>query len=142
MPGCIKTVYIIYVSLYAETKVAAEEYLLKAARNDFCPTVLRLSTIYGISLRMRFDLLINDFTKEAFARKKLVIYGEQFWRPYIHVADAAECVKLVIEADSDAVCGETFNVGDSGENYQKLMVSDVVKEFVPDIEVEIVKKDE
>ena len=74
------------VSLYAETKVAAELDVLARSANGFATTCLRFATVYGASPRMRFDLTVNEFTRDVVLGRPLVVYGEQFWRPYVHVA--------------------------------------------------------
>lgn len=126
------------VSLYAETKVEAEQYLLERAHDGFAPTVLRLATVYGVSPRMRFDLTVNEFARDAALRRKLVIYGERYWRPYVHVRDAAQAIKLVLESPAAARGGEVFNVGHTDENYQKLTLSRLLQERVPGLQVEFV----
>jgi len=130
------------VSLYAETKVAAELDVLSLADDAFAPTCLRFATVYGSSPRMRFDLTVNEFTRDAYLARELVVYGEQFWRPYIHIEDAAAGVVTVLEADRDQVAGEVFNVGDTGENYRKLDLVALLEERVPQLAVEYVQKDE
>jgi len=131
------------VSLYAETKVAAEKYLLTQPRLNVCkPTCLRFSTVYGLSPRIRFDLTVNEFTKELAMGRELVIFGEQFWRPYCHVYDLARAVMIVLEASERKVAFEVFNVGDTGENYQKRMLADEILKFIPDGKVKYVKKNE
>ena len=100
------------VSLYAETKVGVESALLKSSGPpDWYPTPLRFATVFGVSPRMRFDLTVNEFTMEMLTKKKLVVFGEQFWRPYIHVRDAARAILLVLKAPSSKVSGRVFNVG-------------------------------
>ena len=85
------------ISLYAETKVAVEMALLRSGRNNaWCPTPLRFATVYGVSPRMRFDLTVNEFTMEMLTKKHLTVFGEQFWRPYVHVGDAARAIGLVL----------------------------------------------
>ena len=88
------------VSLYAELKVKFENYLLHEVKKteNFCPTALRFSTVYGLSPRMRFDLTINEFTKELALGNELLIFGEQFWRPYCHVIDFSRAFKTVLES--------------------------------------------
>lgn len=131
------------VSLYAETKVATEQYLLGQDKANNCkPTCLRFSTVYGLSLRPRFDLTVNEFTKELALGRELVVFGEQFWRPYCHVYDLARSVVTVIEADQDKVAFDVFNVGDTSENYQKQMIVDEIKKQIPDADIKYVKKDE
>ena len=89
------------VSLYAELKVRFERYLLERSTPvDF--TLLRFATVYGLSLRPRFDLTINEFVRDAVLKGELEIYGPQFWRPYCHVSDIARAVVLVLEARSRA----------------------------------------
>jgi nucleoside-diphosphate-sugar epimerase len=89
------------LSVYAETKVATELDLLAASAEPDAPsvTVLRFATLFGLSGRARFDLTVNEF---AAVLQKLEVYGEQFWRRYIHVADAARAVRLVLEAPTRA----------------------------------------
>ncbi len=131
------------ISKYAETKVETEQFLLGQDRDNNCkPTCLRFSTVYGLSLRPRFDLTVNEFTKELALGRKLVVFGEQFWRPYCHVYDLARSVVTVIEADEDKVAYDVFNVGDTSENYQKQMIVDEIKKQIPEAEIEYVKKNE
>src|SRR5690606_33937398 len=120
------------VSLYAETKVATEQYLLSQPKTNSCkPTCLRFSTVYGLSLRPRFDLTVNEITKELALDRELVVFGEQFWRPYCHVYDLARSVVKVIESPEDKVAFDVFNVGDTTENYQKQMIVDEIKKQIP-----------
>lgn len=131
------------VSLYAETKVATELFLMEQPRTNICkPTSLRFSTVYGLSLRPRFDLTVNEFAKELALGRELVVFGEQFWRPYCHVVDLARSVISVIEAEEEKVAFEVFNVGDTSENYQKQMIVDEVQKQIPDANVKYVKKNE
>jgi len=127
------------VSIYAETKVAAEHYLLERARDEFAPTVLRLATVYGVSPRMRFDLTVNEFARDAALGKKLVIYGERYWRPYVHVRDVGHAIMLALDSPVAAPRGGVFNVGHTDENYQKLTLSDLLLERLPGLQVEFVK---
>lgn len=131
------------VSLYAETKVATEKFVLSQDKNNTCkPTCLRFSTVYGLSPRMRFDLTVNEFTKELALGRELVVFGEQFWRPYCHVVDLARSVIIVLEAPEEKVAFEVFNVGDTNENYQKQMIVEEIKQQLPDAVIKYVKKDE
>jgi nucleoside-diphosphate-sugar epimerase len=130
------------VSLYAETKVAAELEVLDRARNGLATTCLRFATVHGTSPRMRFDLTVNEFTRDIWLDRRLVVYGEQFWRPYIHVRDAARAVVTALEAPVEAVAGEVFNAGNTAENYRKLDIVELLSERVPDAEVEFVHRDE
>jgi len=120
------------VSLYAEQKVGMEQLILAGAQSNgggtarMQPTCLRFATVYGVGRRMRFDLTVNEFTRELWADRELEVFGEQFWRPYIHVRDAGRAVRTVLEAPAETVAGEVFNAGRSGENYRKL---DLVEEI-------------
>jgi nucleoside-diphosphate-sugar epimerase len=131
------------ISLYAETKVAVERAILgESGTNGFCPTLLRFATVYGVSPRMRFDLTVNEFTMEMVARGRLVVYGEQFWRPYVHVVDASRAVVSVLNAPTAIVKREVFNVGATGENYRKLDLVELVRPHAPGAAVEFVEKKE
>jgi nucleoside-diphosphate-sugar epimerase len=114
------------LSLYAETKVAVEEAIL--ARGDPAFTVLRFATVYGLSQRMRLDLTVNQFAVELFAKRRLVVFGEQFWRPYVHTWDAAAAIASVLSADSAIVGGDVFNVGATDENYRKADLVEFVRQ--------------
>ena len=83
------------VSLYAEQKVTIEQHLLQTKPEAVC---LRFATVYGVAPRMRFDLTVNEFTRDLWADKPLEVFGEQFWRPYVHVRDAARGIRTVLEA--------------------------------------------
>ena len=131
------------VSLYAETKVATEQFLLSQPKTNACkPTCLRFSTVYGLSLRPRFDLTVNEFAKELALGRELTVFGEQFWRPYCHVFDLARSVVSVIEAPEEKVAFEVYNVGDTSENYQKKMIVDEVRKVLPDSKITYVSKTE
>jgi nucleoside-diphosphate-sugar epimerase len=131
------------VSLYAETKVATEKFLLSQPKDNACkPTCLRFSTVYGLSLRPRFDLTVNEFAKELALGRELTVFGEQFWRPYCHVFDLARSVVSVIEAPEALVAFDVFNVGDTAENYQKKMIVEEVRKVLPDSKITYVQKNE
>lgn len=116
------------VSLYAEQKVAVEQHLLALDPAPFAVTCLRFATVYGVAPRMRFDLTVNEFTRDLWADKDLEVFGEQFWRPYVHVRDAARGIRTVLEAPVEAVAGEVFNIGDTRENYRKLDLVERIRE--------------
>jgi nucleoside-diphosphate-sugar epimerase len=128
------------VSLYAETKVAFERALL--AEGDLIATPLRFATVYGASPRMRFDLTVNEFTMEMLTKGKLVVFGEQFWRPYIHVRDAARAILMVLGAAEGVVSGRVFNVGATAENYRKQDLVEMIRRHAPDAVVEFVRREE
>jgi len=118
-------------SLYAETKVAVERYILENYDNfDFCPVILRSATAFGLSPRMRFDLTISEFTRELVLGRELLVYDENTWRPYCHVDDISGAIIKVIEADWLSVRGEIFNVGSNTENYTKKDIVNIICEKV------------
>lgn len=126
------------LSVYAETKVAAEQQILAAADSEFCPIVLRFSTAFGVSPRMRFDLLVSDFTLAALREGKIVIYGEQFWRPFVHIADIARAIELSLGAPRENVSGQVFNIGSNSANLRKLDLGEAVQRELPDTRLEFV----
>jgi nucleoside-diphosphate-sugar epimerase len=131
------------VSLYAEQKVGMEKLILGGGSgNGLAPTCLRFATVYGVGRRMRFDLTVNEFTRELWADRELEVFGEQFWRPYIHVADAGRAVRTVLEAPVEKVRGNVFNAGRSGENYRKLDIVEEIGKQTDKGRVTYVKKDE
>ena len=126
------------LSSYAETKVNIENHLMNKA-NDIDWLVCRLSTVYGVSPRMRFDLTVNDFAMNAFKNKYLDVFMPYTYRPYIHVFDVAQTVLEMIK-NFDKVKNNVFNVGFEGENYQKIQIVEAVKKFIPDLSVDIIEK--
>jgi nucleoside-diphosphate-sugar epimerase len=127
------------LSLYAETKVAVERVLLKAA-NGLIPTILRFATLYGLSPRMRFDLTVNEFVMRSITERRLTVYGEQFWRPYVHVSDAARAIINVLKSPAELVSGRVFNVGSTDENYRKLDLVRLIQERIGTTDIEIVNQ--
>ena len=127
------------LSVYAETKVAVERHLLDNRwPAHFAPTVLRLATVHGMSFRPRFDLTVNEFTAELFVHRNLTVYGEKFWRPYVHVRDVARAVAAALEAPVEVVRGEVFNVGSTAENFQKQQLVEKIIQRVPDARLQYV----
>lgn len=118
------------LSLYAQTKINAENYLLAARTDAFAPCVLRLATIHGLSPRMRFDLAINGMTAQAVAGGEINVFGGQQWRPFLHVRDAARSIvaALVKKAADQA---EIYNCGSEQENYTLYDVGLAVADEVP-----------
>jgi nucleoside-diphosphate-sugar epimerase len=126
------------LSLYAEQKVAIERELLGRPQ----ATCLRFATVYGAAPRMRFDLTVNEFTRELWSGRELEVFGEQFWRPYVHVHDAARAVRLVLELPQQRVGGAVFNVGHSDENYRKVDLVELITDRLGRGEVSYVRRDE
>ncbi len=122
------------VSLYARTKIDAERILLSLNDDRFAPVILRFATVYGLSPRPRFDLVINLLAARAVSEKRITIFGGSQWRPFIHVDDAAEAILKCLEAPLLAVKGQIFNVGSDEQNYQIAQLGDIIKELIPDVE--------
>ncbi|MEU2757288.1 NAD-dependent epimerase/dehydratase family protein [Streptomyces albidoflavus] len=116
------------VSLYGETKVEAEDYLLNQG-GDVGVTVLRLATAYGVSPRMRLDLVVNQYVHEATTRGEITVMGPEAWRPHVHVQDLARAVDSVLAAPSKAR-QQVFNV--VTENMQLKQVAALASTVRPD----------
>lgn len=119
------------VSLYAKTKIACERVLLKMAGGGFHPCILRFSTIYGLSGRTRFDLVINLLTAKAIFDGEITVSGGDQWRPFVHVDDAALSIMQAIRTPLELVSGQVFNVGASQENYTISGAADIIGKVVP-----------
>jgi nucleoside-diphosphate-sugar epimerase len=130
------------VSLYAEQKVAIEQLLLDGSIGGLHPTCLRFATIYGAAPRMRFDLTVNEFTRDLWADRKLDVFGELFWRPYVHVRDAGRAIQRVLGSPIDLVDREVYNVGRSGENYRKLDLVEEIRKLTDRGEVTFTQRNE
>jgi nucleoside-diphosphate-sugar epimerase len=131
------------VSLYAELKVKFEKYLLEERKDtQMCSTALRFGTVYGFSPRIRFDLTVNEFTRNAAIYGEQEIWGAQFWRPYCHVDDLARSVVLVLESSEEKVRANVFNVGSTEENYNKGMIIEEVCKAVPNTQVKYIEMNE
>jgi nucleoside-diphosphate-sugar epimerase len=130
------------VSLYAEQKVGIERALLEDDYSPLLPTCLRFATVYGVAPRMRFDLTVNEFTRDLFLGRALEVFGEQFWRPYVHVRDAARAVAHVLDQPVEKVGRQVYNVGRSGENYRKLDIVEEIRKVTDNGEVTFVQRSE
>lgn len=120
------------VSLYAELKVKFEHYILnERKKSKMCATALRFSTVYGFSPRIRFDLTVNEFTRNVCLTGQQEIWGPQFNRPYCHVDDLARAVMLVLKSPKKKVRANVFNVGDTKENYSKRMLMEEIQKQIP-----------
>jgi nucleoside-diphosphate-sugar epimerase len=106
------------VSLYARTKIASEQIILGMGDEYFCPTILRMGTLYGYSPRMRFDLVVNTMSMKSFVDGKIQVFGGAQWRPLLGVEDAAEVYVRCLEANLQDVGNQIFNVGSDEQNYQ------------------------
>lgn len=122
------------VSLYAKTRIKSEDYLLKH-QDKIVPVILRLSTVFGLSPRMRYDLAINVMTAKAVYNNSVDVFGGNQWRPFVHVKDVASAFVLSLEAPDDLVKGEIFNVGSTDSNYQMDDVASIIKEEFPGLKI-------
>jgi nucleoside-diphosphate-sugar epimerase len=119
-------------SIYAETKIAAEEYL--AAQKGTLPavTTFRLPSLFGISPRTRFDLLVNQFVLDAFTRRELIIYQRSYSRSFVHVRDVVRGLIMGLEAPADKAGGQVFNLGSEAGNHTKEEIVALVLKRLPD----------
>ncbi len=123
------------VSLYARSKIASERVLMQMADDRFAPVILRFSTIYGLSGRTRFDLVINLLTAKAITEGKITVFGGSQWRPFVHVDDAALAVFKSLQAPLEVVDGEIFNVGSDEQNYTINQIAEIIHKMIPNSEI-------
>jgi len=124
------------LSLYAKAKVAIEQELLSLkGKINYCPIILRFATAFGVSPRMRFDLTVNQFTRDLFFNKELEIYDAETWRPYCHVKDFSRLIFQILETPRDKVSFEVFNVGEDSSNFTKKMIIEEIKAYFPSARV-------
>jgi len=119
------------VSLYARTKAGSEKLLLNLHDSNFAPIILRFGTIYGLSERLRFDLVVNLLAAKAVQDGEVGIFGGSQWRPLVHVQDVAEAILLSLQAPLDSVGGQIFNVGSNEQNYRLDDLGSIIKKMVP-----------
>lgn len=123
------------ISLYAKTKCDAEKYIIDNAKSF---VIFRLATVFGVSPRMRLDLMVNDFTYRAFDEGKLVIYEPHFKRNFVCIDDVAKAFESVIIGNTRLnPVNQVFNVGNDVENMTKLQLAEKIKEQVPNLKIEI-----
>jgi len=123
------------VSLYARSKIASEQVLHKLKSDDFSVVILRFGTIYGLSGRTRFDLVVNLLTAKAVVDKKITVFGGDQWRPFVHVDDASLAVMMAVEASKERVHNETFNVGGNDGNMTLGQVGELIQHLRPEAEL-------
>jgi nucleoside-diphosphate-sugar epimerase len=123
-------------SLYAETKVAAEEYLLGQKDKACAPLLFRFATLYGISPRTRFDLIVNQFVLDAFTKRQLLIYQRGYSRSFVHVRDVVRGILLGLEAPVEKIRRQIYNLGTEKGNYTKDQIVEHVLKRMPETVVE------
>ena len=129
------------ISLYAKSKVNIENFILSKKKEfNFSPVILRFSTAFGLSPRMRFDLTLNEFTMELFKGNELEVYEPNTWRPYCHVSDFSEVISKILNEKKEKIAFEVFNVGTEKNNFTKAMIVDVIKKYLPSSKIKLVDK--
>lgn len=120
------------ITPYAESKIQSEKALLELADDDFCPVILRNSTAYGFSPRLRGDLVVNDLVAHALLIEEVRLLSDgTAWRPLVHVQDIARAFVTMLEVARERVSGKVYNVGSSTENYLIRTVARIVSDAVP-----------
>ncbi len=119
-------------SLYAKTKVASEAVLAPLNDENFAVTCLRFATVYGISGRARFDLVVNLLCAKAVRDGVITVFGPDQWRPFVHVEDVAGAVEMTLDAPLELVAGDVFNVGSDAQNYTLGETAEMINRQVPD----------
>ena len=124
------------VTAYATSKVRVERDLSQMATDDFSPTFMRNSTAYGVSPRIRFDVVLNNLSAWAYTTGKVQMKSDGSpWRPIIHIEDISKAVVAVLSAPREKVHNQAFNVGINSENYQIKDLAAMVQETIPDCEI-------
>jgi nucleoside-diphosphate-sugar epimerase len=120
------------VTAYGESKVLAEQEIVRLADDSFSPTFLRNATAHGLSPRHRGDLVVNNLTAFAFATGEVLMHSDGTpWRPLVHIEDIARAFLCLLQAPREKVHGEAFNIGNDEENYQIRDIAEIVEDVVP-----------
>lgn len=130
------------LSVYAQTKSDAESILLSSKEPHFAPTVLRLGTLFGLSPRMRFDLIVNLLVAQAASLGRITIWNGKQWRPFLHVQDAGRAFLACLDADRALACGQIFNVGSPSLNLQIGALGEEIASCIPSTRVSRLRTDD
>lgn len=126
------------VTPYGASKVKVEQDVSKLADDKFCPTFLRNATAFGVSPRLRFDLVLNNLVAWAYTTGKVHLKSDgSSWRPIVHIEDISRAFIAVLQAPEELVNNQAFNVGRNEDNYRIRDLATIVSETVPDCEIEI-----
>ena len=121
---------------YAESKVAAEDALRELADDDFAPVSMRNATVYGVSPRLRLDIVLNNLVAWAHTTGAIRLESDgSSWRPLVHVRDVARASLALLEASEEVVRGEAFNIGSAAQNYRIRDLAETVHDRLPHCEV-------
>lgn len=119
-------------SLYAETKIASERYLLNQVGASCAPLIFRVATVYGLSPRTRFDMIVNQFVLEAYSHRELMIYQRGYSRSFVHIQDAVRGILLGLEAPVEKIRGQVYNLGSDEGNYTKDQIVTLILKRLPE----------
>jgi len=124
-------------SIYSDTKIKSEKFLLNT-KSQTKPTILRFAIAFGLSSRMNWDTTFHNLVKDAVCDKRLVIFGPEYWRTFVHVRDIARAIGVIINTPIEAVGYEIFNVGGNKNNITKGDFGSLILCYLPDTELKII----